>query len=436
MKVLKFGSASIASTDNMKLVANLVSERAGSLVVLSAVSGTTDSLTEISNYLYQRNQEGANELINSFEKEYTVFIKDLYKSEGAQKEALASLEETIAEIRLFTVDVFTLFEERAVLAQGTLLSTKLFHIYLQENNVKSELISALDFMRIDKNSEPDSLYIKSQLVKLIPSKSESTIYITQGFICKNSYGEVDNLRRGGSDYTASLIGSAIGAEEVQIWSDVDGLEGSDTSSVNESQSGKLLSFDEAAELAYFGAKMLHPTCIFPAKLANIKVRLLNIFKPEAEGILISNETEQGKIKAVAAKDGIIAIKIQSGRMLLAHGFLRRIFEVFEHYRTPIDMLTTSEVGISVTIDDARNLQNITDDLKKYGTVSIDENMTMICVVGDLDWEDMKIGTKVLDVIKDIPTRMISYGGSNYNISFLVRKEDKVKAMQNINDKLF
>lgn len=436
MKVLKFGGASIATADKFKLVADLVSKQKGIIVVLSAIEGVTPLLTDVSNYLYQRNQEGANELINKLEKKYCSFIEDLYLSAASKKEAGLLLGSTIDHIRSFINDAFTLFEEREVLAQGELLSSKLFHILLEEKQIEAIHVSALDIMRIDKNSEPDALYIKKQLSNILTTDSESLIYITQGFICKNSYGEVDNLRRGGSDYTASLIGSAIGAQEIQIWSDVDGLQNTETSVVNQSKVNKLLSFDEAAELAYFGAKMLHPTSMFPAKLANIKVRLLNIFKPDSEGLLISNETESGSIKAIAAKDGITAIKIKSGRMLLAHGFLRRIFEVFEHYRTPIDMLTTSEVGVSVTIDDNRNLENIVNDLKKYGTVSIDEQMTMICIVGDLDWEDMKVGSMVLDVIKDVPTRMISYGGSNYNISFLVREEDKEKALKSLNDKLF
>lgn len=436
MKILKFGGATTETNEKYKLVADLVSKQKQVVVILSASPSTFTLLKDISTYLYQRNTEGANELLNKLEKDFSTQIDEIFETENVKSEASDVLCNIVQEIRGFFNEVFTLFEERVVVAQGEILSTKLFTLLLKEQGVKADQVSALDFMRIDRNGEPDLNYLKVELSAILKMQKETTVFITQGRICRNSFGEIDNLRGGGSDYTAALIGSAINSEEIQIWSDVDSLQNTPSSVVNQSQDDKLLSFEEAAELAYFGAKMLHPTCIFPAKLANVKVRLMNIYNSNSEGVLISNETELGKIKAVAAKDGITAIRIQSGRMLLAHGFLRRIFEVFEHYRTPIDMLTTSEVGVSVTIDNPRNLEEIIYDLRRYGSVSIDEDMTMISVVGDLNWEKSSLRDKVLDTIKALPIRMLTYGGSDYNISFLVRTAAKEETLRHLNDKLF
>ncbi len=310
------------------------------------------------------------------------------------------------------------------------------NLYLNELGLKSCLLPALEYMRTDKNAEPDPLYIKEKLQTLLDENANADIYITQGFICRNAYGEIDNLQRGGSDYSASLIGAAINAVEIQIWTDIDGMHNNDPRFVDNTSPVRNLQFEEAAELAYFGAKILHPTCISPAKLNNIPVRLLNTMDPNAPGTLISNRMEKGKIKAVAAKDGITAIKIKSGRMLLAHGFLRKVFEIFENYQTPIDMVTTSEVGVSVTIDKTKHLSEIVDDLKKYGTVTTDADMTIICVVGDLEQSNLGFESKVIEALKDIPVRMISYGGSNYNISFLIHAADKKQALQTLSDKLF
>jgi aspartate kinase len=308
--------------------------------------------------------------------------------------------------------------------------------YLQECGVKSVLLPALEFMRTDKNAEPDPVYIKEKLAAQLEQNPDAEIYITQGFICRNAYGEVDNLQRGGSDYTASLIGAAVNASEIQIWTDIDGMHNNDPRIVDKTSPVRQLHFEEAAELAYFGAKILHPTCVQPAKYANIPVRLLNTMDPSAPGTMISNETEKGKIKAVAAKDNITAIKIKSSRMLLAHGFLRKVFEIFESYQTSIDMVCTSEVGVSVSIDNTKHLNEILDDLKKYGTVTVDHDMCIICVVGDLEWENVGFETKTLDALRNIPIRMISFGGSNYNISFLVRESDKKAALQALSDHLF
>ena len=316
------------------------------------------------------------------------------------------------------------------------MSTCMMTNYLLEQGVNVELLPALEFMRTDKNSEPDPVYIKDKLEAQLELHPDADIYITQGYICRNAYGEIDNLQRGGSDYTASLIGAAITSSEIQIWTDIDGMHNNDPRYVENTSPVPYLQFEEAAELAYFGAKILHPTCIQPAKYANIPVRLLNTMDPTAPGTLISNELVQDTIKAVAAKDHITAIKIKSSRMLLAHGFLRKVFEIFESYQTSIDMICTSEVGVSVTIDNTVHLNEIVDDLKKYGTVTVDPNMCIICVVGDLEWTNLGFEANALDAMKDIPVRMISFGGSNYNISFLVKEEDKQRALQSLSDHLF
>lgn len=308
--------------------------------------------------------------------------------------------------------------------------------YLKEQGFMATLLSALDFMRTDKNGEPDTQYIKEKLKRVLDTAPESQVYITQGFICRNAYGEVDNLQRGGSDYTASLIGAAIDAEEIQIWTDIDGMHNNDPRVVDHTEAVRQLHFEEAAELAYFGAKILHPTCVQPAKYAGIPVRLLNTMEPEAPGTIIDNVTLRGKIKAIAAKDNITAIKIKSSRMLLATGFLRKVFEIFESYQTAIDMVATSEVGVSMSIDNNTHLTEIVDELKKYGTVTVDSDMCIVCVVGDLDWSNVGFETIATDALKDIPVRMISYGGSNYNISFLIRESDKKRALQSLSDTLF
>ena len=316
------------------------------------------------------------------------------------------------------------------------MSTNMVLNYLQEKGVKAVLLSALDFMRTDKNAEPDLTYIKEKLVKIMDENEGYQIYITQGFICRNAYGEVDNLLRGGSDYTASLVGAALEAEEIQIWTDIDGMHNNDPRVVDKTEAVRQLHFEEAAELAYFGAKILHPTCIQPAKFAGIPVRLKNTMEPDAPGTIIDNVTMRGKIKAVAAKDNIIAIKIKSSRMLLATGFLRKVFEIFESYQTAIDMVATSEVGVSMSIDNDAHLSEIVDELKKYGTVTVDTDMCIICVVGDLDWSNVGFETLATDALKNIPVRMISYGGSNYNISFLIKAADKKRALQSLSDTLF
>ncbi|MEZ3523587.1 aspartate kinase [uncultured Muribaculum sp.] len=436
MKVLKFGGTSVGSAQRIKEVAKLVTARGCNIIVLSAMSGTTNTLVEISDYLYKKNIDGAKETVNALEAKYMRTIDELYSTPEAKEEATREIKACFNYIRSFTKDIFTLFEEKEILAQGELMSTALMNIYLKEQGVNSVLLPALEYMRTDKNAEPDSQYIRQKLTAQFDKHQGADLYITQGYICRNAYGEIDNLQRGGSDYTASLIGAAINADEIEIWTDIDGMHNNDPRFVEGTQPVHQLHFEEAAELAYFGAKILHPTCILPAKLNNIPVRLLNTMQPDAPGTLIHNQQSAHIIKAVAAKDNITAIKIKSGRMLLAYGFLRKVFEIFETYQTPIDMIATSEVGVSVTIDSERNLTNILDDLKKFGTVTVDKDMVIICVVGDLEWQNRGFEAEALDALKDIPVRMISYGGSNYNISFLVRREDKVKALNMLSDRLF
>lgn len=436
MKVLKFGSASIATAEKLKKVASIVTKEQGNIIVLSSMKGTAEALSEISEYLYKKNQEGAIEIINSLEKQYMQLISELFSNEGIRNEANEMITSKFNYIRTFTKDLFTLFEERAILAQGELISSELFHLYMAEQKVNAVLIPALDFMRTDKNAAPDPVYIKDKLTSLLDASKGADVYITQGYICRNAYGEIDDLRKGGSDFSASLIGVAVNASEIQIWADVDAMQNNDPRYVQETIAIKQLNFDEAAELAYFGSKILHPSSILPAKLADIPVRLKNTECPESEGTLISNATATNIIKAVAAKDNITVIRIKSGRMLLAHGFLRRITEVFENYQTSIDMLATSEIGLSLTIDDDKNLQAIVDDLKKYGTVSVDNDMVIVAVIGDLGSGNMNITSKIMGAMDGIPVKMISYGGSIYNFSFLTHKEDKEKTLKILNTKLF
>ncbi len=434
MKVLKFGGTSVGSPERMKKLLDIVNPSERQIVVLSAVSGTTNSLVEISQAYHANDKEKAAELIKNLKDKYEIFIKELF----AKDEFVAKGKEIISYhfeiISSFSNDLFTAVEEKVILAQGELLSTTLYHVYLQEIGVKSILLPALDFMKTDEDNEPVVDFITEKLTPLLAK--DNNLFITQGYICRNSFGEIDNLRRGGSDYTASLIGAGIKADEVQIWTDIDGMHNNDPRIVKGTKPISHLSFDEAAELAYFGAKILHPQSVFPAQKYKIPVRLLNTMEPKAFGTLISGESENGKIKSIAAKDGITAIKIQSSRMLLAYGFLRRVFEVFERYKTPIDMITTSEVAVSVTIDDIRYLGEITRELNDFGVVEVDVNQTIICIVGDLSVNTHGYAARVFEALKHIPLRMISYGGSNHNISLLVKNEDKVEALRSLHNRLF
>jgi len=430
MKIMKFGGTSVGSAARIRNVAKLVSGEKGNFVVLSAMSGVTNTLAEIAGYLFNRNPDGAKETLKRLESKHLGVAKELLGDDSAQP----YIHETFEAMAALAREYFGPVQEKIIMAQGELLSTKLMELYLQKEGVNAVLLPALDFMKLDNQGEPDIPYIKEHVLPLLETQAD--LFLTQGFICRNAHGEVDNLQRGGSDYTASLIGAAVEAEEIQIWTDIDGMHDNDPRVVEKTRAVRHLHFDEAAELAYFGAKILHPTCIQPAKFANIPVRLLNTMEPEAPGTLIDNNPEPGTIKAVAAKDNITAIKIKSSRMLLAHGFLRKVFEIFESYRTSIDMICTSEVGVSVTVDNTRFLSEIVHDLKKYGTVTVDLDMCIVCVVGDMDWENLGFESRVVGAMKDIPVRMVSYGGSNYNISLLVKEEDKARTLQALSSHLF
>lgn len=436
MKVLKFGGTSVGSPERIKNVAALITERGKNIIVLSAMSGTTNSLLSISYAHMSGFQDVATKLIDELAGKYADVIDNLYSSEEARRQAYSIIGGFFNEMRSIVAQQNSDNAEKQIVAFGELISTNLMHILLHEQCINSILLPALDFMRTDTHNEPDQDYIRVHLSEILASNPDADLYITQGFICRNSHGEIDNLLRGGSDYTASLIGSAILAEEVQIWTDIDGMHNNDPRFVEGTKPVHNLNFEEAAELAYFGAKILHPTCIQPAKVGNIPVRLLNTMQPEAEGTLINNVLRHGLIKAVAAKDDITAIKIKSDRMLLAYGFLKKVFDIFNKYETSIDMIVTSEVGVSLTIDNTRHIDKILNELNTLGSVTVDSDMVIICVVGDLEWQNRGFEAKALFALREIPVRMISYGGSNYNISFLIRKEDKQRALSLLSEHLF
>ena len=412
MKVLKFGGTSVGSAERIKEVTRVINSDDRQIIVLSAMSGTTNALVQIAESLYSKKNSKANKLIDQLAKNYKNVVNELFKNPDSIKEGLELIDSHFNHIRLFTQDLFTIHEERTILAQGELMSTALFQLYLQEQKIDSVLLPALNFMRIDTNGEPDNYYIKENLIRELEQHPGKKLFITQGYICRNLYGEIDNLKRGGSDYTASLIGVAVDAEEIQIWTDISGFHNNDPRYVENTFPIEQLSFDEAAELAYFGAKILHPSSVLPAKLANIPVRLKNTMKPGDSGTTISGDANGKGIKAIAAKDGITAIKIKSGRMLLAYGFLRKVFEVFERFKTPIDMITTSEVAVSVTIDETTYLSEIIEELNYYGAVEIDSDQSIICVVGENLIEQKGIINQILEALKHF----------NHSDDFIRRKQ--------------
>jgi aspartate kinase len=433
MLIQKFGGTSVGSAQRMKEVFQLINDGERKIVVLSAMSGTTNALVEIAAYLHNKNVEAANECISSLEKRYLLVVDELLASPEFLKRGKELIAYHFDFIRAFGVDMFTIHEEKAILAQGEYLSTALFHFYASEQGADAVLLPATDFMRIDEHEEPDMAYLSRELNPILEEQSSTKIFITQGFICRNAYGEIDNLKRGGSDYSASLIGAAVMAQEIQIWTDIDGMHNNDPRIVNGTKPIANLSFDEAAELAYFGAKILHPSSVLPAKIKNIPVRLKNTMEPEAYGTLISDQLAESAsiIKAVAAKDQITAVKIKSGRMLLAYGFLRKVFEVFETYKTPIDMITTSEVAVSLTIDNDKFLPEICAELQKFGVVEVDRDLSIVCVVGNFIAEQKGYAKQIFSALEHIPIRMISYGGSFHNISILVNSEHKNEALKSV-----
>lgn len=436
MKVLKFGGTSVGKPERMHSVAKLISSPDKKLVVLSAVSGTTNSLVDISDKLLKKNVDAGKEAIEKLFNPYRDFVQQLFSTEKGRAKGNEIIDKHYEFVKSYAGKPFTEKEQKVILAEGELISTQLFQEYLVEAGHKSVLLPALEFMKIDEDNEPMLNYIEDQLTAEIKKYPDTHLFITQGYICRNLKGEVDNLKRGGSDYTASLVGAAIRAEEVQIWTDIDGMHNNDPRIVKRTFPIAELTFDEAAELAYFGAKILHPATILPAKKFGIPVRLLNTMQPEAKGTLIATKSTVKEVKAIAAKDGITAIKIKSSRMLLAHGFLRRIFEIFERYKTSIDMITTSEVAVSVTIDDSKNLESIVKELKEFCIVDVDHNQSIICIVGDFLAERKGIAKKLFSALGNTPIRMISYGGSAHNISILVDTTHKNEALNALNEGLF
>ncbi|MCC7051078.1 MAG: aspartate kinase [Bacteroidia bacterium] len=436
MKVVKFGGTSVGSPERMHQLKNLIVNNESKIVVLSAVAGTTNALVVIGTCLHNGQFTEAKQLIESLNEKYKHFVNNLFKSDNYKTKGLEVIESHFLFIYELSINSFDRNKEKALLAQGELISTTLFHLYLEEEKINSVLLPALDFMRINEEEEPDLLFIEKNLEPLIKKNKEQVLFITQGYICRNSFGEIDNLKRGGSDYTACLIGAALRCQEIQIWTDIDGMHNNDPRVVNKTYPIAQLSFDEAAELAYFGAKILHPTCILPAQQRNIPVLLKNTMQPQATGTVIANHTSGQLIKAVAAKDGIIAIQIKSGRMLLAYGFLRRVFEIFERYKKPIDMITTSEVGVSLTIDDAVYLDEIKNELEKFCTVHIESNQSIVCIVGDGLQDSKGSASRILSCLSHLPVKMISAGGSKNNVSVLIDSSLKTEALSALNEGVF
>jgi len=436
MIVLKFGGTSVGDARRLKNLINLIQSEERRIVVLSAVSGTTNRLVDIAESLYKQQKTETCAKINALESEYVILANEIFDSTKKIEESHQLIAAHFSYLRGFNERAFTLLQEKAVLAQGELLSTALFQLLLEEHNIPSVLLPALDFMRIDKNLDPDEYYIKQNLNRLISQHPDIKLFITQGYICRNAYGEIDNLKRGGSDYTASLIGQAVMADEIQIWTDIDGLHNNDPRFVENTSAVEELSFDEAAELAYFGAKILHPSSILPAKKANIPVLLKNSMRPERLGTIIQNTNNKTGIKAIAAKDNITIIRIKSDRMLFAYGFLRKVFEVFEIYKTPIDMITTSEVAVSMSIDDTSNLTEILKDLQKFGQTEVESNQVIVALVGYIPTSENGYASKIFEALLNIPIKMISYGASNHNISILVDQKDKIAALNALHQNLY
>ena len=437
MKIMKFGGTSVGKSERMHQVYELITKDDESkIVVLSALSGTTNALVDISNSLSAGNKSEAKQKIDTLEAHYHAFVLDLLKTEALIAKGNAIVKEHFEFLNIITKISFSDALNKDILAQGELMSTKLFCCYLEQQGQDHLLLPALDFMVLDQNEEPNLPLIRSKLNTLLAAHTDKKIFITQGYICKNVRGEVDNLKRGGSDYTASLVAAACNASVCEIWTDIDGMHNNDPRIVNKTVAIEQLSFDEAAELAYFGAKILHPTCIWPAQQENVPVKLLNTMQPDAAGTVITKEAGSEGIKAVAAKDGIIAIKIKSSRMLLAYGFLRKVFEVFEKYKTSIDMITTSEVAVSVTIDNDVYLANIVKELEPFGTVEVEKEQSIVSIVGNHIAQTDSVLKKLFDAIDEIPVTMVSYGGSAHNISLLVPTTDRTKTLQLINSGLF
>ena len=435
-KIMKFGGTSVGSPDKFRALIPLINDGETNMVVVSAMSGTTNSLIEITDLMNCGETDKAKEKINILGQKYRQTVEDLFETKEFKhkgKEFVNLRFDLISEVVL---DEYTKSKEKLVHAQGELLSTTLLHMLLTEKGINSTLLQALNFMRIDKDGEPDYYYIEENIKRELRKEPPSNIIITQGFICRNAYGEVDNLKRGGSDYSASIIGAVLNVREIQIWTDIDGFHNNDPRYVENTGVIRKLSFDEAAELAYFGAKILHPSSVAPARMKNIPVRLKNTMHPEDEGTIIVSEESFSDYKAVAAKDGITVIRIKSAHMLMAYGFLRKVFEIFEAYRTPIDMVATSEVSVSLTIDDTTNLEGIVKELKKLGAVSVEHDQTIVCVVGDFRPETRGSAPEIFEALDNITLKMICYGGSSHSLSLLIDTKNKVEALRQLSKNLF
>jgi len=435
-KVMKFGGTSVGSPDRMRALIPLITDSERKIVVLSAMSGTTNRLVEITELLYAGEVDQASKKIREMRTEYHQVAEGLFATDPFRQTGHELVDSHFDYISNFTLRIFTKLQEKAILAQGELLSTSLFHKLLNEKNIDALLLPALNFMRIDKDCEPDIFYIEENITREIEKLPAGDIIITQGYICRNAFGEIDNLKRGGSDFSASIIGAALNVSEIQIWTDISGFHNNDPRYVQNTSVIRELSFDEAAELAYFGAKILHPSSVNPARLKNIPVRLKNTMEPADEGTLITSSSLLLDYKAVAAKDGISVLRIHSDRMLMAYGFLRKVFEIFEAYKTPIDMITTSEVAVSITIDNAQFLSQIARDLKSLGSVEVEENQTIICIVGDFRTERTGSAPEIFEALNTIPLKMISYGGSPHSLSLLIDTSDKIKALRLLSEHLF
>jgi len=436
MKVLKFGGTSVGSAERMKKLVEIIQPGEQKLVVLSAMSGTTDRLVEINEAAKNGKTEEARKLIGQLEERHLLTVNELYEDKYAITLAKHFISEIVELLQSEISNYKPSVSEKIILAQGEILSTTLFQFLLDERKINSCLLSALDFMKINENGEADQNFIKQNIAGSLKKNEGFHLYITQGFICRNAKNEIDNLGRGGSDYTASLLGAAINSEEIQIWTDIDGMHNNDPRFIENTKPIRVLSYDEAAELAYFGAKILHPSTIRPAKLEEVPVRLKNTLQPEDEGTLIDKVHDGVGFKAVAAKDNIIAIKIQSGRMLMAYGFIRKVFEVFENYKTSVDMITTSEVAVSMTIDNGAYLKEIVNELEQLGTVTVDYEQTIVAVVGELMAEQKGYARQLFSALREVPIRMISYGASKHNISILVNTSDKIRTLQAIHHGVF
>ncbi|WP_338351022.1 aspartate kinase [Nonlabens tegetincola] len=435
MLVLKFGGTSVGSIENMNNVRSIINDGTQKIVVLSAMSGTTNALVEISEQLKAGDRDNALELIEELLVKYAQVVEDLLQNQQLKEEVskyVLSVYETLIEQ---TKSKYNELVHNTIVAQGELLSTFIFSRFLIQEGINAVLLPALDFMRVDQQHEPDSFYIQQNLNRILDDNQQADIYITQGFICLDVQGQISNLQRGGSDYTASIIGAAIQAEEVQIWTDIDGFHNNDPRYVENTTAIQKISFDEAAELAYFGAKILHPQTVMPVRDLNIPVRLKNTMVPDAYGTLITQQVHGEGIKAIAAKDGIYAIKIKSARMLQAHGFLKKVFEVFEKFQTPIDMVTTSEIAVSLTIDDATHIDAIVNELEQIASVEVDAGMSIVCLVGNniIYHQDTP---QLFNILQDVTVRMIAYGGSNNNISLLINTEYKRNTLQKLQSYVF